>query len=44
VKDLTKRIEIVRVFAARRGLVVAAMTERRERMASITSRFANGQF
>jgi hypothetical protein len=35
---------MVTVFAARRGLVVAAITETRDRIPSIISRFHNGQF
>lgn len=34
----------MRVFAARRGLKVEAMTERMERMIRIESRFHSGQF
>ena len=39
-----KSIAKVRVMAARRGVVVAAMTDTRERMAKMRSRRHNGQF
>ena len=44
VKERLKRMARETVLAARRGERVAAMTERRERIAMMRSRFHSGQF